>query len=376
MAEEIGLKDLIVKPTDNPAHPKDVGRVKKTPAAEEYAHTINEVIDAKLVDKPKRKSHLNKIAAAEHSDSGLLQAAKTVQEREEKAIDRRTGLESAYLYEDALKHKLERYILGKTDFLTTIKMDLDLFSWMNDALKCTELGNLTLQALGNIVRSHIRASEGDRAFRKGGEEFGILPNDARTLEEVMGIESMTKRLLESVRTRLLKETISLALGHRMIDVEKDGKLIKEREGTGTLKQFAQAIISFQSPGGDGYLMERGKGTIEQRSSLKDRINSIDVTDYRQYLADNQLFGELDEKSQENRKEIEKQIGDDIKTIFQKITVSVGLLCITPEDRHGVTEETWHNIESIVDRLTYDAKDLGGDCLVSKVGSMNESKVIT
>lgn len=376
MVEEISLKNLIIKPTDNPSNPLDIGKVKNTPAALEYAHTINEVVTGKLQDDSTLKGRLNDVAKDEYSDSGLLQAAKTIKEREDKGIDTLTGLEGVNVYDEVSMQNLDRYINGQIDFLCTVKLDIDLFSWMNDALKSTELGNLTLRALGNIIYTHIRTKEGDRAFRKGGgEEFGILPSDPQSLENVEGIQGMTQRLLESIRTKLLDDTISLALGHRTVNIKRDGKLIKEREGTSTLKQFAQAIINFQSPEGDKYLMDRGKGTIEQRRGLKDRIDSIDVTEYKKYLVDNRLLGELDEASIEERAKIEKQIGKNIKKIFQKITMSAGLLCITPEERDGVTMESWNKIESIVDNLTYDAKKLGGDCLLSRIGSRNETELI-
>ncbi len=284
--------------------------------------------------------------------------------------DEKTGLEKSGAYFETLAQRIADYNAGETPYLAVAKLDIDLFSWMNDVLKCTTLGDLTLGGMGNIINTHLRLKEGDRAFRKSGEEFGIILG-SNLIKSKNDAARIVRRLLTLIRNNLLEETVSSLEGDRTVFLGKDGKKIEERIGTPILKEFAKAILAFRQPGGDEYLLRRAKGTEESRRVLRERINNISIDDFERYSTDNRLWGELNDQEKEERLRIEKRLGQAIRTIYERITCSAGLIVLGQEDKSEKDQIKLYGVERVLDNLSYSSKDYGGDTLFAQFDQRGE-----
>ena len=118
--------------------------------------------------------------------------------------DALTGLPNRILFQDRLRHALERGHREETPTCVLV-IDLDGFKAINDA-HGHPMGDLVLVAFADRLRSVLRAS--DTAARLGGDEFSIVcentdPADAEVLAE---------RLRSSVRDPLSFAGTTVRLG--------------------------------------------------------------------------------------------------------------------------------------------------------------------
>jgi diguanylate cyclase (GGDEF)-like protein/PAS domain S-box-containing protein len=118
--------------------------------------------------------------------------------------DALTGLPNRILFQDRLRHALERGQREQTP-TSVLVIDLDGFKAINDA-HGHAMGDLVLVAFADRLRSVLRAS--DTAARLGGDEFSIVcENTDRTDAEVLA-----GRLRDSVRDRLTLAGTTLMVG--------------------------------------------------------------------------------------------------------------------------------------------------------------------
>jgi len=173
MPEEISLDNLIITPDDELADPKEIGKVKKTAAIEEYANTINNTIDDRLRADPNLKGHLDEAASAEYTDSGLVQAAKTIEAQER---DSQTGLLNKRAFYTRIYEELNRLGRRESGVLEALTIDLNGFKEINDTLGHKVGDELIVKCaedLSKVVRPY------DIVSRLGGDEFGILLADGK-----------------------------------------------------------------------------------------------------------------------------------------------------------------------------------------------------
>lgn len=339
-------------------------RIANVDIAHEAAFTINELINSEPQEfkKPGSKT---KFSQSQSSDSFIHQAAATVSERKNsnmyKALayrDPMTGLIRKEGYTVELEKLVEKFTNGETNRVSLIQIDIDLFSWINDVLKCHLFGDLVLEANGEIIRNSIRTA--DLAFRKGGEEFIIIPDPETDLPITL---LLAQRLVQNTKDRLLTQSVNMVVdGHRMREIRVGGEKLRDREGTLALKEFARGVVALKEDGMD-FFMTRGKGTNEQKKQLEERLKQLDIVDYKQYIADNRVYTHLNDSEKENRRKFEQGLGRDISKLFKAITCSVGVISLGNLDRDSYKDHIKPlAFDGIVDRLVYEAKENSGDCI--------------
>jgi diguanylate cyclase (GGDEF)-like protein/PAS domain S-box-containing protein len=124
--------------------------------------------------------------------------------------DQLTGLPNRFLFQDRLRHALDRGHRENTPTCVLI-IDLDGFKAINDVLG-HPMGDAVLVAFADRLRSVLRAS--DTAARLGGDEFSIVcentePGDAEILAERLRT-SVTEPL--SLRGHAVPIGISIGIG--------------------------------------------------------------------------------------------------------------------------------------------------------------------
>jgi diguanylate cyclase (GGDEF)-like protein len=124
--------------------------------------------------------------------------------------DQLTGLPNRFLFQDRLRHALDRGHRENTPTCVLI-IDLDGFKAINDELG-HPMGDAVLVAFGDRLRSVLRAS--DTAARLGGDEFSIVcentePADAEVLAERLRT-SVTEPM--SLRGQAVPVGISIGIG--------------------------------------------------------------------------------------------------------------------------------------------------------------------
>jgi diguanylate cyclase (GGDEF)-like protein/PAS domain S-box-containing protein len=115
-----------------------------------------------------------------------------------------TGLPNRILYQDRLRHALERGHREQTSTCVLI-IDLDGFKAINDALG-HPMGDLVLVAFADRLRGVLRAS--DTAARLGGDEFSIVCENTDRADA----EALADRLRMSVQDPLTLAGTSVVLG--------------------------------------------------------------------------------------------------------------------------------------------------------------------
>ena len=137
---------------------------------------------------------------------------KTLQDKmsEQATRDALTGLFNRRYLDETLERELAR--ASRAGFpIGVVMIDIDRFKQVND-VHGHKVGDLTLQALGNLLHSQIRA--GDIACRYGGDEFLlILPQASKTItaERTEKLRAGFEALRVAGGEKALKATISLGV---------------------------------------------------------------------------------------------------------------------------------------------------------------------
>ncbi len=366
--------------------------MKNKKAAHVIGLKINDEIDARSIPPGQRSKFATEYHNREVTDLTIAIAEDDYDstERADKLkflaeIDRRSGLHRAEGYPVALQNALAQFYSNpEKSCFNLAQIDIDFFGWMNDVLRSHNLGNLVINAIGSIIEENLRMSEGDIAFRVGGgEEFAIIFGrdiDVETAKQV------SIRVHQSIRRNLLDRAINIAMyGERMSGVVVGDIEKKERAGTIALKQYASEVLKMRAELKEikniddierrevieslsdrlQYLITTAKGTPEMKKALLSRIMSIDLDGYEAYLQEETVWSEMNAEAVLNRSNFEKKLGKDIKTIFGRLSCSMGLLSLTPEDRHDPLSDI--EVDDTVDGLQYYAKEHGRDCIALRVG---------
>ena len=130
--------------------------------------------------------------------------------KEQATRDALTGLFNRRYLDETLERELAR--ASRAGFpIGVVMIDIDHFKQVND-IHGHKVGDLILQALGNLLLSQIRA--GDIACRYGGDEFLlILPQASKaiTAERAEQLRTGFEALRVAVGEKALQATISLGV---------------------------------------------------------------------------------------------------------------------------------------------------------------------
>lgn len=198
MPEEIRLNDLVITKQDNLVKPDEIGKVKNTLAAQEYANTINQFIDNRINEDPTAKGHLDEIASAEYSNAGLLQAAKTLDAEKRAQIDEMTGLIKKVGFLARITEEISRISRLGVGLIDVFTIDLDGFKNINDTYG-HGTGDKAIQKIAEILKISVRPY--DIVSRLGGDEFGILVMNGEE-KNAETIATRIRNKLEEYKTEL------------------------------------------------------------------------------------------------------------------------------------------------------------------------------
>ncbi|MDP2860431.1 MAG: GGDEF domain-containing protein [bacterium] len=275
-----------------------------------------------------------------------------------------TGLLRRENYMPILDHARQKFLLDDTrTHLFLMQLDIDLFSWVNDVFECHFFGDLTLQTIGDIIRRYTRI--GDFAVRKGGEEFVIMPeySDGKTGE----IHGFAERLIGNIETDLLRTTVeTMVNGKRTCKVRRNSIEEEEREGSIALGEFARGMVALKTQEEKReHFLDHAKGGREAKGKLLERISALDITGYQEHIDDQRTWEELSDDDRQRRFKCERKIGEAAIFVFEQITCSAGVLCLTPADKE--TTPSAVELDAMTDKLVYKAKLKGGNRVVVKLG---------
>ncbi|MCS7091998.1 MAG: hypothetical protein NZM26_01450 [Patescibacteria group bacterium] len=128
---------------------------------------------------------------------------------------------------------------------------------------------------------------------------------------------------------------------------------------------------------------KGKGSDEENDELCKIINSIDLSYYEEYLADERSIDEFDVSDPDSedakalirRRELEEMLVGDIRKVLKQSTCSTGFLVVTSQDRDEIRSA--EQLKGIADRLMYLAKSSGRNRVAIQTGitPKEEPKII-
>ncbi|MCX7928060.1 MAG: GGDEF domain-containing protein [Patescibacteria group bacterium] len=279
-----------------------------------------------------------------------------------------------------IERQIDLFKNGQINTIIIGMADIDYFSRWNDLFRSHKLGDQGLIGFAQILNEVMRSE--DMISRFGGEEFVIrlsveknmTPEEANELARGKGIE-LGKKVMQELLDRVLIDNI--LDGQRKIPIDKwdqNGARLHEREGTVVLREYARNLIEMRSrENGVEEVVMKGKGSNEEKDELCRIINSIDLSYYEEYLADERSIDEFDindpnsedTKALIRRRELEKMLVDDIRKVLRQSTCSTGFLVITPQDRNQI--KSAEQLKGIADRLMYLAKSSGRNRVAIQTG---------
>jgi len=157
-------------------------------------------------------------------------------------FDPLTGLPNRVLLEDRLVQNMARASREKS-LVAVLFLDLDNFKTVNDT-QSRSYGDLLLQHVSETLRAEVR--ESDTVCRYSGDEFIILVNDLKTLDEVARVASRAATgiaALRSVEGRELHMSASIGISVFPNDGQDTDALIKHAD---------VAMYQAKSEGGNAY----------------------------------------------------------------------------------------------------------------------------
>lgn len=169
----------------------------------DYARAIQRKVEAQLLDKQQRLDRL-----AHH--------------------DQLTGLPNRHFLADHLPLAMEESRKSRTA-LALLFLDLDRFKHVNDT-HGHEVGDKLLQEVAQRIKSSVRAD--DVVVRMGGDEFVVILNDIKSLEQA---NETAARILASLTVPLviagkpLVTTVSIGLSLYPRDGEDVGSLLRHSD---------------------------------------------------------------------------------------------------------------------------------------------------
>jgi diguanylate cyclase (GGDEF)-like protein/PAS domain S-box-containing protein len=122
--------------------------------------------------------------------------------------DQLTGLPNRFLFQDRLKHALDRGHRENTPTCVLI-IDLDGFKAINDELG-HPMGDAVLVAFADRLRSVLRAS--DTAARLGGDEFSIVCENTDPADAEVLAERLRTSVTEPMALRGLSVPVGISIG--------------------------------------------------------------------------------------------------------------------------------------------------------------------
>jgi diguanylate cyclase (GGDEF)-like protein/PAS domain S-box-containing protein len=123
--------------------------------------------------------------------------------------DTLTGLANRALFRDRVQHALARNA-RTLNFPAVLFLDIDDFRTVNDSLGHAE-GDQVLISISERLRNALRA--GDTAARIGGDEFAVLVEDVRELDEVTTIaERLIHVIREPIQIKNREVTVQASVG--------------------------------------------------------------------------------------------------------------------------------------------------------------------
>lgn len=257
------------------------------------------------------------------------------------------------------------------------RLDLDFFSWINDALKAHAMGDLYLGEMGYLIRSSIKNSKGDEAFRLGGDEAGVLLNRKLTPAGFLAAVARLHKVLNGDKdnpTPILKRTLDKALKSTGERKTKSGKI--EREGTVALKEFLWGLyciknnIVVDEVGARDDFRENARGSESSKNEFLERLDQLHLDGFKDYLSSHQVYSELSESERKERYEIETDVVRVIMLAFSNLSASVAGVYVGPGDEIDV-----RLIHEIVDKQVYavKSKGRGGWVVVDTEGNQIEDR---
>lgn len=200
--------------------------------------------------------------------------------RADSDIDRLTGLASRSSFEAALSSAIGRAARSGRQ-LAVLWLDLDGFKDVNDRLG-HHVGDLVLSSVGQRLKARLRI--GDQMGRVGGDEFCMLLEDFRSLEQV---DLAASRLLDTLREPLASAeglAVSGSLGIAIFpdDAQKPSALMRAADS---------AMYSAKSSGGDRYqyfkavMHQEAETRAEQRAEISESLRRRAFTMHYQPIVD-------------------------------------------------------------------------------------------
>jgi diguanylate cyclase (GGDEF)-like protein/PAS domain S-box-containing protein len=194
--------------------------------------------------------------------------------------DSLTGLANKALFQDRLKHALNR-IVRTGSHLAVLFLDLDDFKTVNDSLGHGE-GDQLLRWVATTLAGILRPS--DTAARLGGDEFAILIEDVSSREAVM---ALAQRILDALRppVRLGTKSVSAACS---IGIAFDEEEINSEQ---LLRNADIAMYQAKKQGKDRFEVYRDEmhtsvlARIELEEELKAAIVGGDLVAHYQPIID-------------------------------------------------------------------------------------------
>jgi diguanylate cyclase (GGDEF)-like protein/PAS domain S-box-containing protein len=137
--------------------------------------------------------------------------------------DSLTGLGNRVLFQDRLKHAIER-IQRTHGHLAVLFLDVDNFKFVNDS-QGHSLGDALLQAIAEVLVGCLRKA--DTAARLGGDEFGVILEELADPREAI---NLAERIVSAVRrpwtvgTQEVSATVSIGVAFDGLDITGDQML--------------------------------------------------------------------------------------------------------------------------------------------------------
>ena len=184
-------------------HPEDLPQVQAALAAHRQGLTTHFESEHRLLHKDSLYRWVFSRAMAVRGSDGreLRMAGSLTDITRGKAIDSLTGLPNRALFMDRLRRVLERPTGEPSDSFAVLFLDVDRFKIINDSLGHLA-GDQLLKSIGTRLEKCLRST--DKVYRSdglftvarfGGDEFTILLNDIREVDEA---RSVTARLIEAL----------------------------------------------------------------------------------------------------------------------------------------------------------------------------------
>jgi diguanylate cyclase (GGDEF)-like protein/PAS domain S-box-containing protein len=196
--------------------------------------------------------------------------------------DALTGLPNRALFMDRLTHALARARRNESHRFAIVLLDLDRFKLVNDSLGHVA-GDELLVSVGQRLESCLRP--GDTVARMGGDEFMLLLEDVKGVEDARGVAERIQRALAvplplSGHDVVASASIGIAVG--------DGSITEPHE---LLRDADTAMYEAKSHGAgqlvsfDARMHDRAVERLQLESALRSAIDRGELMVYYQPIID-------------------------------------------------------------------------------------------